>query len=135
MSEQSDAHVPEWTPEVPASVNAPTVVDLPGVDLDDVDELNELFVYQRQNHAVEVGVLEKRVAHATQEAKRAREREDLAKWELERIRHANRGELRFHAGRIADLLARNERLEALRALPWWAVIRRWSLCRSLESIL
>ena len=135
MPEQTDVQAPDWTAKLSTSVNAPTVVDLPAVDLDDVDELNELLLHQRQNHAVEVGVLQKRVAHATQEAQRAREREDLAKWELERIRHANRGEMRFHAGRIADLLARNEQLEALVVLPWWAVIRRWRLCRSLEAIL
>ena len=104
------------------------------ITIDDVDTLHELLLHQRQNHAVEVGVLEKRTKHAVQEAKRAREREDLAKWELERIRHATRGEIRHHAGRIADLLSRNERLEALLALPWWALIRRWKLRRALGAI-
>ena len=134
MSEQGEVQGPEWASELPAPVNAPTVVDLSPVDIDDVDTLHELLLHQRQNHAVEVGVLEKRTKHAVQEAKRAREREDLAKWELERIRHATRGELRHHAGRIADLLARNERLEALLALPWWALIRRWKLRRALGAM-
>ena len=37
MSEQGEVQGPEWASELPAPVNAPTVVDLSPVDIDDVD--------------------------------------------------------------------------------------------------
>jgi hypothetical protein len=131
MSEQLDSPGTDWTPALAGSVHAPTLAEIAADDPDDVEALHEQLFHQRQTHAVEVRVLQKRLDHAIRDRKRSREGEELAKWELQRIRHATRGELRHHVGRIADLLTRNERLEVLLALPWWALIRRFQISRTI----